>query len=84
MCLHFWGMTTGTPPHKQQLHRHQGTTAATPPLTPDVQVVSRLHGSALIFMSSRNTKYDPNSIPNLPNNNSSPIVTKLYTYSTHI
>ena len=35
-------------------------------------------------MGPRDTKYNPNSIPNLPNYNSSPIVTKLYTYSTHI
>ena len=30
------------------------------------QVISRLHGSALIFMGPRDTKYDPNSILNLP------------------
>ena len=35
-------------------------------------------------MGPRDTKYDPNSIPNLTNYNSTPIVTKLYTYSTHI
>ena len=46
------------------------------------QVVSQLHGSALIFMGPRDTKYGPNYIHNLPNYNSSPIVIKLYTYST--
>ena len=84
MCLHPRGMTTGAPPHKQQLHRHPGTTAATPLPTPAIQVVSRLHGSALIFMGPRDIKYVPNSIPNLSNYNSSPVVTKAYTYSTHI
>ena len=34
MCLHPQGMATGAPPHNQQLHRHPGTTAATPPPTP--------------------------------------------------
>jgi len=34
MCLHPRGMTTGAPPHKQQLHCHPGTTTATPPPTP--------------------------------------------------
>ena len=72
MCLHPRGITTGAPPHNQQLHRHPGTTAATPPPTPAAQVLSRLHGSALIFMGPRDTKYDPSSIPSLPNYNSSP------------
>ena len=84
MCLHPQGMITGAPPHIQQLHQYSGTTAAMPPPTPAAQVVSRLHGSVLIFMGPRDTKYDPNSIPNLPNYNSSSVVTKLYTYSTHI
>lgn len=30
MCLHPRGMTTGAPPHNQQLPRHPGTTATTP------------------------------------------------------
>jgi len=34
MCLHPRGMTMGAPPHKQQLHRHPGATAAMPLPTP--------------------------------------------------
>ena len=33
MCLHPRGMTMDVSPYKQQLHRHPGTTAATPPPT---------------------------------------------------
>jgi len=73
MCLHSRGITTSAPPYKQQLYipasrHHRGHSAA----HTRHQIVSRLHGSALIFMGPRDTKYDPNSISNLPNNDSSP------------
>jgi hypothetical protein len=77
MCLHPRGMTTGAPPHQQQLHRHSGTTAV-------AKSSHGYNGSALIFMGRRDTKYDEDSTRILPNYNSSPTVTELYTYSTHI
>jgi hypothetical protein len=83
MCLHPRDMTTDTPPHKHQLHRHPDTTATTPPPTPAAKS-SLGNGSALIFMGRRDTKYDRDSTTILPNYNSSPIVIELYTYSTHI
>jgi hypothetical protein len=58
MCLHTRGMTTGAPPHQQQLHQHPGTTMATPPPTPTAKSSHSYNGSALIFMSCRDTKYD--------------------------
>ena len=61
-----------------------GTTAATPPPTPAAKSSLGYNSSALIFMSPKDTKYDPNSIPNLLNYNSSPIIIKLYTYWTYI
>ena len=35
-------------------------------------------------MDPRDTKYDPNSIPNLANYNSTPVVTELYIYDTYL
>jgi hypothetical protein len=84
MCLHPRGMTTGAPPHQRQLHQHPGTTAATTPPTPTAKSSDGYNDSALIFMGRRDTKYEQDSTPILPNYNSSPTVTGLYTYSTHI
>jgi hypothetical protein len=53
MCLHPQGMTTGAPPHQQQLHRHPGATAATLPPTPAAKSSPGYNGSALIFMGHR-------------------------------
>jgi hypothetical protein len=83
MCLHPRVMTTGAHPHQQQLHRHPGTTAATPPPTPAAKSSHGYNGSALKFMG-RDTKYDQDSTSILPNYNSSPTIIELYTYSTHI
>jgi hypothetical protein len=74
MCLHHRGMTTGAHPHQQQLHRHPGTTAATPPPTPAAKSSHDYNSSTLIFMSRRYTNNDRDSTPTVPNYNSSPTV----------
>ena len=83
MRLHPREMTTGAPPHKQQLHRHPGTTAATPPPIPTAKsshsyTVVPLYLWALEIQSTT-------QILSLTYQtyNSTPIVTKPYTYSTH-
>jgi hypothetical protein len=52
-----------------QLHSHVGTTAATPLPTPAAKSSHGYNGSVLIFIGRRDTKYDQDSIPNLPNYN---------------
>ena len=84
MCLHPWGMTTGAPPHKQQLHRHPSTTAATPPPTP---AAKSSHGYRVVpsyLWAIGIQSMTQNSITNLPNYNSTPVVTELYIYDTYL
>jgi hypothetical protein len=67
MCLHSRGMTMGATPHQQLLHRHPGTTAAMSPPTSAAKSSHCYNGSALIFMARRDTKYNQDSTPILPN-----------------
>ena len=84
MHLHPRGMTTGTPPHKQQLHRHPSTTAATPPPIPAAKSSHRytVVSSYLWTLEIQSTAQTLSLT--YQTYNSTPIVTKLYTYSTYI